>query len=67
MKKKVTIVMDNMDDDQSDDYSPRERTYTTAENMMMNRLDTVYRKKNQLTEEMKLEQSLGPIYAKKMK
>lgn len=66
MKKKVTIVFDNQEDNQSDDDLPRERTYTTAENMMMNRLDTIYRKKNQMTEEMKLEQSLGPMYAKKM-
>lgn len=45
IKKKVTIVFDNMEDNRSDD-SPRERTYTTAENMMISRLDTIYRKKN---------------------
>ena len=43
MKKKVTIVMDDNMDNQSDDDYPRERTYTTADNMMMSRLNTMYR------------------------
>lgn len=43
-------LADNRDDD---DYMANR--YTTAENMMRNRVDTEYRKNNVLTEEKKLE------------